>query len=69
MNFPITINSKEELTEIALTIAAELRSLFNLPAPAPQPMSIAQQAIQMAREGRIEESKAFLRAHSKRRSA
>lgn len=35
----------------------------------PQPMSIGQQAIQLARQGKIEESKALLKAHSKRRAA
>lgn len=69
MNFPITINNKAELTEIALALAGELRSLFNLPAPAPQTMTVGQQAIQLARQGKIEESKALLKAHSKRRAA
>ena len=69
MNFPITINNKAELTEIALTIAGELRSLFNLPTPTPQPMSVSEQALQLLRQGKREESVALLKAHGKRRAA
>jgi hypothetical protein len=35
MNFPIMINTREELQEIGRIIAAELRLTFNLPSPAP----------------------------------
>ncbi|MDD2367039.1 MAG: hypothetical protein PHN84_12825 [Desulfuromonadaceae bacterium] len=51
-------------------LQAAMSALFAVVAPpALKPMTVAQQAIQMARQGQIEESKAFLRAHSKRRAA
>lgn len=37
------------------------------PAP-PSPLTVGQQAIQLARQGKIEESKELLRAHSKQQS-
>ena len=33
MDFPITINTREELQEIGRVIAADLRAMFNLPKP------------------------------------
>lgn len=41
----------------------------NVPQPDLAPMSIGQQAIALARQGRIEESKALLKSHGKRRSS
>lgn len=48
---------------------SQLTAVFVSTPQAKPVLSIADQAIQMARQGLHEESKAFLKAHSKRRSA
>lgn len=49
---------------------AQLTAALFVSAPSPAPiMSIGDQALQLARQGKIEESKALLKAHSKRRAA
>jgi uncharacterized coiled-coil protein SlyX len=55
-------------------LAAQARQISELlalvaPVQARQPQSIAQQAICLAKQGRIEESKALLRSQSSRRKA
>jgi hypothetical protein len=35
----------------------------------PAPLTVGQQALALAKQGRVEESKALLKAHSKRRAA
>jgi hypothetical protein len=52
-------------------LQAALSALFvSAPTAAPSPLlTVGQQAIQLAKQGKIEESKALLRAHGKRRAA
>lgn len=59
--------SADEIREI---IRQELAAFFTgqVVAP-PKPLSVAQQAINLAKQGDIEGSKALLRAHGKRRAA
>lgn len=57
------------MKEIREIFRQELESYFgSVVSVKQQPMSIADQAINLARHGRYDESKALLKAHSKRRA-
>ena len=58
------------LDDIREIFRQELQAFFaGLPAADNKPVSIAQQAINLARQGDIEGSKALLKAYSKKRAA